>query len=167
MTILSTERLHLTELHTEDAAFIFRLVNSPGWLANIGDRNVRNLTDAVRYMQNGPMQGYADHGFGLWAMRLRSDNTPIGLCGLIRRPGLEDVDLGYALLPDYERQGYAFESASATLAFARQTLGIARIVAITLPSNQGSIRLLEKLGMQLEKTIRLPNEDVDLLQFGV
>lgn len=97
---------------------------------------------------------YERFGFGLYLTELKDEGVPIGLCGLLKRDTLDDVDVGFAFLPRFWSKGYAFESASAVMAYGRSVLGLERIVAITAPDNESSIRLLEKLGMGFERTIR-------------
>jgi RimJ/RimL family protein N-acetyltransferase len=153
--LIATARLRLDPFTLDDAAFIVALLTDPDWLRYIGDRGVRTTDDARRYLETGPMASYAAHGFGLYRVALRDSGVPIGMCGLLRRATLPDVDIGFAFLPDYRAQGYAFEAASATLAYARDTLDLPRIVAIVSPENAASIRLLQKLGMALEGTVQL------------
>jgi RimJ/RimL family protein N-acetyltransferase len=166
VTILETERLTLRQLTTDDAEFILGLVNEPSFIQNIGDRQVRTLEDACAYIMNGPVKSYEKHGFGLWAIVLKETNEAIGMCGLIRRDSLEDVDIGYALLPRFWSQGYAVEAARATKIYARDVIGLKRIVAIVDPANEGSIRVLEKIGLHYEKMVRLSADDIDLQLFG-
>lgn len=160
MKILETERLALYEFTPEDVHFIMELVNTEGWLRFIGDRDVHSPEDALRYLTNGPMQGYAKQGFGFWAMRLRTDNTPIGMCGLMKRDTLPHADIGFALLPAYEGQGYAYEAASATVAYAQNTLGFDTLLAIVLPENTRSVRLLERLGLRFQSLQRMNEEEL-------
>lgn len=158
MPILQTQRLRLRQLTVQDAPFVLKLVNDPTWLRYIGDRGVRNLKDARDYILNGPMESYRTRGFGLYLIELKDTQTPIGLCGLIKRPELADVDLGFALLPDFAGKGYAAEAAAAVLEQGHGVLGIDRIIAITMPDNERSIRLLEKLGFRFERVIAFPPE---------
>lgn len=162
MALLQTPRLTLREFTEEDAPLIVAVLNDPDFLRNVGDRGVRNEEDARRYIVDGPMAMYRQYNFGLYKMELK-DGTPIGTCGLIRRDGLDDVDIGFTLLPDYRNQGYALEAAQAVMQYGREEIGLKRIVAIALPDNTPSVRLLEKLGMHPEKTIRLPGDDDELL----
>ncbi len=166
MIILSTERLVLRQLTPDDAEFMYQLLNDPSFIANIGDRNIRTLDDAGAYIASGPLASYAKNGFGLYLMVLRETEEPVGICGLIRREGLEDVDIGYALLPKYWSRGYALEAARAMKAYASDVIGLKRIVAIVDPANKPSIRVLEKIGLQYEKMIRLSADDIDLKLFG-
>lgn len=167
MTILETERLLLRELTTDDARFIFELLNEPSFIRNIGDRNIRTLDDACAYILNGPVKSYEKNGFGLYRIVLKETNESIGMCGLIRRENLEDVDIGYALLPRYWSKGYAVEAARATKAYAKDVVGLQRIVAIVDPTNEASMRVVEKLGFRYEKMVRLSADDIDLKLFGV
>lgn len=156
--VCDTERLLIRQLTPDDAAFILRLLNEPSFLQNIGDRGVRTLQDARNYILTGPMASYAQHGFGLFRVELKDTGAPIGLCGLLKRDYLQDVDIGFAFLPQFWSKGYAYESAAAMMTFGRETLGLTRIVAITAPDNQGSMRVLRKIGLEFERMIRRPNE---------
>ena len=156
MSILDTDRLRLRQMAPEDATFILELLNEPSFIQNIADKGVRTLEDARGYIVNGPMASYAKHGFGLFVVELRNSGTPVGMCGLIKRDGLDDVDLGFAYLERHCSKGYAVEAAAATLAYGLRKPGLKRIVAITAPGNQRSIRVLERIGMRFEKMIDLP-----------
>ena len=159
LTPITTDRLRLRRLTLDDAHFILDLVNQPSWLENIGDKGVRNLDDARDYVRNGPMAMYEQHGFGLYCIERAADDAVMGLCGLIKRDTLDDVDIGYALLPQYWGQGYAREAAQATLAHAVRDYGLQRIVAITSPGNSRSARLLESLGFRFERLLALTRDD--------
>lgn len=165
MNILETERLTLRQFTADDAPFILELVNEPSFIQNIGDRGVRSLADAVRYIETGPIISYARNGFGLYLVQLKESGESIGMCGLIKRETLDDVDIGYAFLPKFWSKGYAVEAALAAKEQARN-LGLKRLVAIVDPANQGSIRVLEKLGMKFEKMIRLSADDIELKLFA-
>src|SRR5450755_4762461 len=160
--VLQTERLALRELTVDDAVFIRELVNEPSWIRFIGDRGVRSVDDARAYLLKGPIAMYARFGFGLWAVELKETGEAAGLCGLIKRDALEDVDIGFAFLPRFWRQGYALESARAVIAYGREILELDRIVAITSPDNDASIRLLEKIGLRFEQTIDFAGEPTKL-----
>jgi RimJ/RimL family protein N-acetyltransferase len=165
MNVIQTERLVLRQLDLNDAEFILELLNEAAFLRFIGDKGVRTLSDARSYIVKGPMDSYGRHGFGMYATCLL-DGTPAGICGLVKREGLADVDVGFALLPRHRSKGYAVESASAVLAHARRVLRLQRIVAITSPENVGSIAVLEKIGLKFERTIRLAEHSPELKLFG-
>jgi RimJ/RimL family protein N-acetyltransferase len=158
-TVLVTPRLILRLLDQDDAPFILELLNDPDWLRFIGDKGVRTLDAARTYIANGPAAMVQRLGFGLYLVELSGTRTPVGICGLIKRDALDDVDLGFAFLPQFRAHGYAREAAAAVLAYGRETLGIPRIVAITAPDNARSIRLLEELGLRFERTLRMPGDD--------
>jgi RimJ/RimL family protein N-acetyltransferase len=164
--ILETERVRLRAFTHGDANFIIELLNSPGWIQYIGDRNVRTEEQAVAYLENGPLKSYIQNGFGLSLVEKKDDQKPIGMCGLIKRDNLENPDIGFALLPVYEGHGYAFEIASATLLYAKKVLNIPTVSAITLPGNTRSIRLIEKLGLVFDKTFCFPNSQEELLLYS-
>lgn len=162
MTILQTDRLILQKLTLSDAGFILRLVNEPAWLRFIGDRGVRTLEDARQYILNGPMKSYEQFGFGLYRVAMKESEISLGMCGLIKREALEDVDIGFAFLPEFWGQGYAYEVASAVLALGKNTFGLKRIAAITDPDNSSSIKLIEKLGFCFQKMVRLSADDIEV-----
>ena len=166
VTILETDRLIVRRLELDDAEFILGLLNEPSWLRFIGDKGVRTLDDARDYILNGPVDSYRRFGFGLFLTQQKSDGTPIGLCGLLKRDVLPDVDIGFAFLPAFWGKGYAYEAAAAVLEHGRTALGLNRIVAITNPDNESSIRLLEKLGMRLDGTARLSDAGPELRLFA-
>lgn len=163
--ILETERLRLRELTLSDAPFIVELVNSPGWLKFIGDRNIKTIEQAKTYLENGPLKSYYDNGFGLWLAETKDDNTPIGMCGILKRETLDHPDLGFAFLPEFIGKGYGFEAATATVAFAKEKLMLPTLCAITVPYNQNSIKLLEKVGMKFSKRICFPNNAEEFLLY--
>jgi RimJ/RimL family protein N-acetyltransferase len=155
--VCESERLTLRLLDAQnDAAYILKLLNEPSFIQNIGDRKVRTLADARRYLETGPLAMYAQHGFGLFRTELKSTGEPIGLCGLLKRDWLADVDIGFAFFPQFWSQGYAFESTSAVMKWAREHKGLTRIVAITAPENHGSQRVLAKLGLKFAGTVYSP-----------
>jgi RimJ/RimL family protein N-acetyltransferase len=153
MSVLETERLTLREFVAGDAPFILALLNDPSWLRYIGDKGIRTLDDARAYIERVPAAMVARHGFGLYAVALKSDGTAVGMCGLIKRESLDDIDIGFAFLPQYRGAGYAREAAQAVLDDGRDRLGMTRVVAITMPDNRQSVRLLEQLGFMFERTV--------------
>ena len=162
MKVIETERLVLRWLSIADAAFIFELVNEPSWLKYIGDKGVKTLQDAEDYIRKGPIEMYERLGFGLYLVEIKKSGEQIGICGLIKREALEDVDLGFAFLPKFWGKCYAFESASAATSYGRNVLGLPRIAAITSQDNRPSEKLLEKLGFRFERKVRLSTSDDDL-----
>jgi len=167
MRIAETTRLLITKITLKDAGFFIELVNSPNWLKYIGDRNLKTKKDTKIYLQNGTLKSYADFGFGFYKLQLKEkDNKTIGICGLIKREQLEDVDIGFALLPEFEGKEFGYEASIAVLKLAKEKFNLKKIVAITLPSNTNSIKLLEKLGLSFEKKV-IPFEDgEELLLFA-
>jgi [ribosomal protein S5]-alanine N-acetyltransferase len=164
--ILRGARVNLRELAEDDAAFMLELLNDADFLRNIGDRGVRNLADARRYIAEGPVASYRQHGFGLWAVESTAAGVCMGICGLIRRVGLDDVDIGYAFLPQWRGQGYALEASTLVMKVARESFALRRVVAITSLENPASARLLEKIGLRFERLIRLGEDAEELRLFA-
>jgi RimJ/RimL family protein N-acetyltransferase len=165
LKVLETDRLNLRWLSTDDAEFILELLNEPSFLRFIGDKGVRTLDDARDYILKGPVDMYNRLGFGLYLTELKESGAPIGICGLIKRDGLEDVDIGFAFLPKFWAKGYAYEAAAAVMAYGKTVLGLKRIVAITSPDNYASARLLEKLGLRFERMIHLSKDAPEVRLF--
>lgn len=159
---LETNRLRLRQLRLTDSGFILELVNDPQWLAFIGDKHVHSIGDAESYLKQGPLLMYEQRGFGLYAVEHKETATPIGLCGLIKRDSLENVDLGFAFLPAHRGTGFAQEAAEVTLRYANQTLKLAQVDAITLPGNQKSIALLERLNFTYSHLLEDGDDSVAL-----
>lgn len=159
--IFETERLILSEFTKEDVPFILELTNSEGWLKYIGDRGIRTEADAEEYIEKSLLGSYRKNGFGLYKVTLKKSGETIGMCGLVKRDGLEQVDIGFGFLKQYFGKGYAYESAKETLIYAKEKLNIESIVAITNPDNKPSIRLLEKLGMKFKEMISLTGGEPD------
>ncbi|MBG0964681.1 GNAT family N-acetyltransferase [Bacillus sp. SRB1LM] len=167
MIVLETERLVLRWFDIKDAPFILELVNDPAWIQFIGDKRIKNLDDAKKYILNGPVDMYNKMGFGLYLVERKEDLTPLGMCGLIKRDSLEDVDIGFAFLEKFRSKGYGFESASAVIDYGVQKLGLKRIVAITTIDNIHSGKLLEKIGLQFEEIISDSGEDLKLFGYNI
>ena len=165
--VLETERLTLRKLTPGDAPFILELLNDPSFLRYIGDKGVRTRADAVGYITAGPIASYEQHGFGLFLVELKVRREPIGICGLLKRDWLEDVDVGFAFLPRFWSQGYAHEAASAVLEFGRATWRLPRILAITSRDNAASIALLTKVGFRLDRIERWPDERSEVNVFAL
>ena len=152
--ILRTGRLRLRLVDEDDAAFYLALVNDPAFIEHIGERHIRTVDAARAGLRDGPIAMQARHGHSLYLVELLDDGAPIGLCGLVKRDGLADVDIGYAFLPEHRGRGYAFEAAEAVREHAR-ALGLTRLAAITSPGNAASIALLLRLGLRFERTASL------------
>jgi RimJ/RimL family protein N-acetyltransferase len=160
VSAIATARLDLREFTPDDAAFVLRLVNEPSFLRYIGDRGVRTLEDARRYIAEGPAAGYARDGHGLMRVVRREDGAEVGMCGILKRDTLPDPDIGFSFLPEFWSQGYALEAARAVMRHARGALGLGRIVAITTKDNEPSIRLLVKLGFRFDRMIEMGGEEL-------
>ncbi len=159
MTILETERLRLRKITVADAKFIHGLMNEPAYLEYIGDKGVRTVADAERFVTNVAIKSYGDNGFGHYIVELKNDGTPMGTCGYVKRAELDDPDIGFAFLPEFRKQGYALESATAMLAYGIDILGLSNISAIATQNNERSSNLLNKLGFRFERLVSMPNGD--------
>jgi RimJ/RimL family protein N-acetyltransferase len=158
VAVLTTARLRLRPLEAADAAFIVALLNDEAFVRNIGDRGVRSEEDAIAYISGGPQASYQRHGFGLSAVELAGAAVPIGICGLLQRDQLPAPDLGFAFLPQFRSQGYAYEAAAAVKGDAHGRLDLPTLFAIVSPGNAPSIRLLERLGFAFERLFRLASD---------
>jgi ribosomal-protein-alanine N-acetyltransferase len=162
-----TARLVIRPFNEDDAGFVNKLYNSEGFLRFIGDRNIRSDEDACEFLRNGPLTMYRDHGVGLCMVEDKESGVPLGCCGLIKRDTLDDIDIGYAFMPEFEGRGYCTEATQAVMAFARNELGLTRVVAITQADNPGSIRVLEKLGLRFEENLEEPEGAAALALYGI
>jgi len=167
MIELNTERLLVRGFDMNDAEFILELLNQPSFIQFIGDKGVRSVDDARNYITTGPIESYQRHGFGLYLVELKDRKVPIGMCGVLKRESLPDPDLGFAFLPEYWGKGYAFEAASAALDQARDFFKLARILAITNPDNDASIKLLATLGFQFERVMKLSTDSDEVKLFSL
>jgi [ribosomal protein S5]-alanine N-acetyltransferase len=166
LNVIETGRLNLREMSEADAAFVLEILNDPGFIRFVGDRGVRTVEDAARYVAERFADSYRRNGFGLWLVETKDEGVPVGICGLLTRKELNVVEVGYAFLPPFRGKGYAFEAASATLSHARGALGLGRLHAVVNPDNAVSIRVLEKLGMRFERPVRLLGEVADVNLFS-
>ena len=166
VVIVETARLRLRQMSADDAPFMLALLNDPAFVRNIGDRGVRTLDDARIYIAAGPQASYVRFGFGLYIVELKAAGTPIGICGLLKRDTLADVDIGFAFLPAYRQRGYAVESAAAIRDYARDGIGLRRLVAIVNPANDASMRVLQRIGFSYERMIAFGNEGADVKLFA-
>ena len=158
MTVIETSRLILSELKTEDAAFILKLYNDRDFISYIGDKGIRSIKDAEKFIENGPQQSYREHRHGLYLVQLK-DFTSIGICGLLKRANLDLPDIGFAILPDYRRVGFIYEASKAVIQDAKKRLLYDKIVAITSPNNNASINLLIKLGFRYKELIKIESDN--------
>ncbi len=164
--ILNTQRLTLREAEPSDKQFFYSLLNSPKWIKYIGDRNIKILKDAEDYINDKLINSYKTNGYGLYVYELKESHIPIGISGFIKRDYLDSVDIGFALLPEYERKGYTFEISAAVLKDGKQTLGINKVVAITTKDNIASQELLIKLGFSFKSYINEPETNEELLLYS-
>lgn len=165
--VIETERLILRKFTIEDAPFMLELLNTPMWLQFIGDREIGTLKDAEKYLINGNIKSYETYGFGFYLAVVKATGESIGMCGLIKRDTLDDVDIGFAFLPQFIGKGYGFEAALATLHYARNVLHLDRVIAIVNPENSVSISLVRKIGLLFEKMITLYPEKKALMLFSI
>lgn len=166
MKLFSTDRLHIRKITLKDAPFLFKLMNDKDWIQNIGDRGVHSIDDARNFIKNRFLTSYLEKGFGFYALTLKSGKEFIGIAGLIDREGLDFVDIGYGLLPQYRGYGYAFEATKAIYDFGLKSFELEKIIAIVNSNNQASINLLNKLGLHFEKMIQLPDENQEIMLFS-
>ncbi len=166
MKILETDRTLLREIAETDAAFILDLLNQPSFIKFIGDRKVRTVAQARDYIESRFTESYKQFGFGMWAVELKTGQTPIGICGFVKRDSLPEADIGFAFLPQFEKKGYAVESAKAAMEYGRDVLGLKRILAITSQDNESSGRLLKKINFKFERLVKLPHDDEELKLFS-
>jgi RimJ/RimL family protein N-acetyltransferase len=164
--VLETARLVVRRLTEDDAEFMLGLLNEPSFHQYIGDRGVRTLEEARAYLRNGAIASYERFGFGLWLVTRKEDGASIGICGLLKRDTLPDVDIGFAFRPAYWSLGYAEESAAAVLEHGKAAFALSRVVAIVQVDNASSVRLLEKLGFRFERIIEWPGGAVEIQLFG-
>lgn len=165
--VLSTERLDLRWLTADDAPMMLAVWNDPAFIRYVGDRGIRTVEEARAAVEAGPLKLYEEHGYGPFCVTLRDTGADLGICGLFRRDGLDDPDIGFAMLPDYCGRGFGFEASVAVLDHARDALGLSCVTAIVSPENEASIRLLEKLGLRYERRIRMPAEDHDVSLYSI
>ena len=165
MNIIETDRVTLKEAKLEDADFFFELLNSPNWIRFIGDRSIRSRRDAENYIESSLIKSYRENGFGLYLMSLKSEDTPIGICGLLQRTYLDQPDIGFAVLSVYEGKGYTLEAAEAIIDWGSKKFKLEGIYAITTHSNIRSQRLLKRLGMKEKGTVKPSESDPEFLLY--
>ncbi len=166
-SVLRTERLSLRKISAEDAAFVLELLNDPSFLRNVGDRKVRSIDEAIQYIAKGPQASYEKNGFGMWLVELKGSGEPIGICGLVKRDALEDIDIGYAFLPRFWSKGYALESTTAVQRYAFDVIGVPRLLAVVNEDNERSIRVLGRLGMNYERMVQLAPDEQEIRLYAI
>ena len=166
MLLIITPRLQLRELTPADAPLVLALLNDPDFIRYVADRGIRTLDAASDYLLRGPLLSYAEHGIGLWCVERREDGEAVGMCGLIRRAGLADVDVGYVMLPAWRGLSYASEAATACVQYGLHSLHLPRIVAYINPDNAASARVLSKAGLHACGYITLPQATTPVLLFS-
>lgn len=160
--LIETKRLFLRPTLEEDDKFIYQLMNTDKWKLFIGDREIHSVSDAREYIISRMHPQLKALGFANNTLIRKTDNVKIGTCGLYKRDGIDGLDIGYALLPEFEGFGFAREAVSAALSFGFDDLGYEKISAYILPSNQASITLVEHFNFQLNGLRKLSNDDEDL-----
>ena len=160
-----TERLYLRPTNEEDAAFVLALLNTPKWLKYVGDRNVNTEEEAKEYIGKRMLPQLESHGYSNYTMIRKEDKAKVGCCGLYDREGLEGVDIGFALLPEFEGNGYALEGAQELIRAAKDDFAIETVKGITSKDHFASQNLLRKLGMVCNDKVVLPDEEEELLVF--
>ena len=166
MKILETERTILREVIADDAEFVLDLLNQPSFIKYIGDRNVRTVDEARDYIESRFASSYQKFNYGMWAVELKESATLIGLCGFVRRDTLPDADIGFAFLPQFEKKGFAYESAAATMKYGQNVQKLPRVLAITSKDNFSSQKLLDKIGLKFERLISLSDDAEELKLFS-
>lgn len=166
MNLLATDRLLINKITIDDAGFILELMNDKDWIKNIGDKGVRTIEDAQAYIENRFLTTYVETNWGFYSLNLKNTQQIIGIAGLVDREGIDHIDIGYGILPQFRGKGYAFEATKAIYDYGFQELKLEKIVAIVNPDNLPSIKLLSKLGLEFEKMIRLPDEEIDILLYS-
>ena len=165
--VLNTERLELRWLTQDDAPMMLAVWNDPAFMRYVGDRGVRTVEQAGAALQAGLLKLYSNYGYGPFRIMRREDGADLGICGLFRRDGLDEPDIGFAILPEYCRQGFALEASVAVLNHARDVLKLSSVTAIVSPQNEASIGLLEKLGLHYERQVRMPGDDHDVSLYRI
>ena len=166
MIITETSRLLLRVANLDDAPLMLTLMNEPAYLENIGDKQVRNLSDAENYLKSGPMTMQQELGFSLYCCQRKDTGETIGLSGLIKRPGVEHPEVGYAILAEHCRQGFGLESVEGVIKHAREQLKLPVLQAITSVGNTASVHLLKRLEFSFQGLITLPgsSEEINLFE---
>lgn len=164
---LETERLELSRLTLDDAQLMLTVWNDPAFIRHVGDRGIRTVKAARDALRAGALKLYAEHGYGPYRISRKADGVSVGICGLFRRDGLPDTDIGFSTLPQYCGEGFGYEAACAVIEHARVDALLPRLTALVSPHNTASVRLIEKLGLIFEKMVRMPGEDSDVCLYAM
>lgn len=167
MKIAETIRTIIRHLTVDDADFMLELLNQPSFIKYIGDRNVRTVEQARDYIETRFIASYKKNGYGLYLVKLKENNLPIGINGFVKRDTLPDADIGFAFLPQFCGQGYAFESSVGVMDYGKNILGLKRVLAITTQDNESSGKLIEKVGLKFEKLIKQPHDENELRLYSI
>ena len=165
--LMKTDRLLLRRVTLDDADLMLAVWNDPAFVRYVGDRGIRTLEESVQALKDGAMRLFEEHGFGPYRVSLKADDSAIGICGIFSREGMNEPDIGFSVLPEYCKCGYAYEAATAVVSHARDDLKLPRLTAIVSPENTASVGLIEKLGLQFERMLRLPGEDRDISLYAI
>ena len=166
MTVIETQRMRLRRLTADDAPFMMRLMNDPAYIEHIGDRGVGTMEKMAAYITDVIGASYEAFGYGIYLALARDDGRPVGMAGLVNRPTLEHVDIGFAFARDSWDQGLATEAGLAVIEHAARDFGLRRLVGVVSPANGASIRVLEKLGFRFEGMVCLTPEDDPIRLYG-
>ena len=166
MKVLATSRLVIEKAVVSDSNFFYRLLNSPSWLQYIGDRGIKSEANARKYIEHSIINSYKKYGYGLFKLIAKEQGEPIGICGFIKRDYLESADIGFAILPEYEGNGYIQEAAQALMEYGKTTLKLHPILAITTEGNTRSRNLLSRIGMRATGKVRPKGNETEFLLFS-
>lgn len=166
MIILTTERLEIVDLSLDDAQLYFDILNSPGWINNIGDRGIKTLIDAENYVRKNIALNNDDSGQCVYKMVLSNTGEEIGVCSLLKRPELRHYDIGFAIFSRFENNGYTTEGSQALLDYAMKELNIFPVIGITTKENIASQRVLQKIGLKKIGTTNLKDDPEILFLFS-
>jgi RimJ/RimL family protein N-acetyltransferase len=165
--LIKTERLHLRPVTLDDADLMLAVWNDPAFVHHVGDRGIRTLEESIKALKDGALRLFEEHGFGPYRVSLKTDDSAIGICGIFSREGMDEPDIGFSVLPEFCKCGYAYEAATAVVNYARDDLKLPRLTAIVSPDNAASVGLIKKLGLQFERMLRLPGEDKDISLYAI
>lgn len=163
--LFESERCIIRPTNVEDVDFIFNLYNSPKWIANIGDRKLYTRDAALQYIKDKIALDFEKYGYGNYTIINKDSGAKMGICGIYNREGLDGADIGFALLPDYEGKGFAYECSKVVLDASKSIFNLEKIQGITLPSNKGSQKVLEKLGLRFKELIKIKGDSEELMLY--